>query len=52
MPHQPLTVPGGKRGNLTGTNTTVYSAVREFLTRYDLMPNREFWEKTEMREIS
>ena len=39
MPHRLLTVPGGKYGNLTGDEyVKVYSGVREFLSRFDLVP--------------
>jgi len=37
--HQLVTVPGRKHGNFTGDEyVKVYSGVREFLAKYDLMP--------------
>lgn len=39
VPHQLLTVPGGKHGNFTGDeNVKVYGKVRAFLAQYDLLP--------------
>jgi acetyl esterase/lipase len=39
VPHQLITVPGGKHGNFTGDEyVTVYSGVRQFLAKYDLLP--------------
>jgi hypothetical protein len=39
VPHQLITLPGGKRGNFTGDEyVTVYGGVRQFLAKYDLLP--------------
>ena len=40
VPHQLITVPGGKHGNFTMDQyVTVFAEVRKFLARYDLLPN-------------
>jgi len=39
VPHQLITVPGGKHGNFTADQyVTVYGGVRAFLAKYDLLP--------------
>ena len=40
VPHQLITVPGGKHGNFTADEyVKVYGGVRVFLAKYDLLPN-------------
>jgi acetyl esterase/lipase len=39
VPHQMLTIPGGKHGNFTGDEyMKIYSEIRTFLAKYDLLP--------------
>jgi acetyl esterase/lipase len=39
VPHQLVTVPGGKHGNFTADEyVKVYAAIRAFLAKYDLLP--------------
>jgi acetyl esterase/lipase len=42
VPHQLITVPGGKHGNFTADQyVTVYEGVRAFLAKYDLLPKQQ-----------